>query len=99
MAQLTLTFAQIAVHAGFKPGPDGKFNLPAEQNTADALALAAAALVGEWKPGDPQLHITLTGMGPVWGHLAIAHSLHGRCVKLTYAAPNAPEIVIWRHGA
>lgn len=43
--------------------------------------------------------VTLTGAGPVWGHLVIAHALHGRVPTLTYAAPNAPDITVWAHGA
>ena len=100
MTNMTLTFNQIAFQAGFTPGPDGKLNLPATQDAADALASAAVTLVGgDWNPGDDTVAVILTGAGPVWGHLAIAHALHGRAVKLTYAAPNAPAIVIFGHGA
>lgn len=98
MQNVVLTFNEIADRAGFQPGPDGKFNLPATQETADALARAATDLVGEWTPGMERTEATLTGAGPVWGYLAIAHALHGRVVKLTYAAPNA-EIVVFGHGA
>jgi hypothetical protein len=95
----TLDFAAIAAAAGFEPGPGGRLNLPAEQATADALARAALDLA-PWQPGDGPMDVTLTGAGPVWGHLAIAHALHGRARKLTYAAPNAPEgIVVFNHGA
>lgn len=97
---MVLTFNEIAAKAGFIPGPDGKLNLPAEQATADALAAAAIALLPDWQPGDDALTaVTLTGAGPVWGHLAIAHALHGRVQGLRYAAPNAPEIWVFRHGA
>jgi len=98
MTPLTLTFTAIAAQAGFVPGPDGKLNLPATQETADALASAATALLPEWTPGDQPMTLTLTGAGPVWGYLTIAHALHGRVAKLIYAAPNAPEIVIFSHG-
>lgn len=99
MTTKTLTFVQIANEAGFTPQTDGKLNLPAKQETANVLAQAAVTLVGgEWKPGDDVVDVVLTGAGPVWGHLAIAHALHGRARKLTYAAPNAPEIVIFGHG-
>lgn len=95
---MILNFADIAAAAGFAPGADGKLNLPATQDTADALARAAADLLPAWQPGDAALTATLTGAGPVWGHLAIAHALHGRVVRLIYAAPNAPEIKIFSHG-
>lgn len=98
MQNVTLTFNEIAAKAGFTPGADGKLNLPATQETADALARAATDLVGEWTPGMERTEATLTGAGPIWGYLAIAHALHGRVVKLTYAAPNA-EIVMFGHGA
>ena len=95
---MTLDFADIAAAAGFAPGPDGRLNLPATQETADALALAALSLA-PWAPGDAPMDVVLTGAGPVWGHLCIAHALHGRARTLTYAAPNAPEgIVVFRHG-
>lgn len=97
MRTMTLTIAEVAAAAGFVPGADGKLNLPATQQTADALAAAAVALIGEWKPGDEGTEVVLTGAGPVWGYLAIAHALHGRVVRLTYAAPNA-TIVVFSHG-
>jgi hypothetical protein len=95
---LTLTFNQIAAQAGFAPGSDGKLSLPATQETADALAAASVALLPAWTPGDAPMAMTLTGAGPVWGYLAIAHALHGRVARLVYAAPNAPEIVVFSHG-
>jgi hypothetical protein len=93
----TLEFQEIAREAGFEPGADGKFNLPATQRTADALAAAAVRLVGEWEPGDEPVSLNLTGPGPVWGYLVIAHALHGRVVELVYSAPNA-TIVVFSHG-
>ena len=96
----TLTFADIAAVAGHLPAPDGRLNLPADQATADALAAAARQLAlggkAEWEPGDPAIDVTLTGAGPVWGYLAIAHGLHGVARRLTYAAPNA-QIEIYAH--
>jgi hypothetical protein len=95
---VTVHFVNVAERAGFVPGPDGKLNLPPTQDTADRLAAAAAAMVGgEWHPGDDRFDVVLTGAGPVWGHLAIAHALHGRVVRLMYEAPNA-SIVIFSHG-
>jgi hypothetical protein len=98
MRDLTLTFTEIAATAGHVPGADGKLNLPATQETADALAASASTLLGPWSPGDEPARVTLTGAGPTWGYLCIAHALHGRAVELVYAAPNAPAISVWRHG-
>lgn len=103
MQKITLKFEDIARKAGFEPAADGKLNLPATQDTADRLASVANSCLygdatgGEWAPGDPPVTVTLTGAGPVWGYLAIAHALHGRCAQLIYAAPNA-TIVVWSHG-
>jgi hypothetical protein len=95
---MILNFIDIAARAGFVPGADGKLSLPAGQETADALAAASVSLLPEWQPGDAPLAVTLTGPGPVWGYLAIAHALHGRVAKLVYAAPNAPEVRVYSHG-
>lgn len=98
MTMTTIDFSDVAAQAGFAPGADGRLNLPATQATADALARAALDLA-PWSPGDPAQDVTLTGAGPVWGHLAIAHALHGRARRLTYSAPNAPDgIRIFSHG-
>lgn len=83
-------------------GVDGKVNLPATDDVALALGAAALtiALGGKtsWSPGDPiPDSVTLTGPGPVWGYLAIAHSLHGCVPALYYSAPNA-TIKIYGHG-
>lgn len=102
MKSVTMTFQDIASEAGFAPGADGKLNLPPNQDTADRLAKASEACVqravGEWQPGDERVMVTLTGAGPVWGYLTIAHALHGRCAALQYAAPNSDPIVVFRHG-
>ena len=95
---IILNFTDIAAKAGFAPGPDGKLNLPATQDTAIALGAAAVALLPVWNPGDDPVDVMLSGPGPVWGYLTIAHSLHGRVRTLIYAAPNAPAIVVFSHG-
>jgi hypothetical protein len=95
----TFTFFDIAARAGFSPAADGKLNLPATQETADALAAAALELAGPWVPGSPKASATITGAGPVWGFLAIAHALHGRFARLQYAAPNTDgPITVFNHG-
>lgn len=93
-----IDFTAVANAAGFPLGPDGRLNLPANQDTADRLASAALAALPPWSPGDSPLTVTLTGGGPVWGHLVIAHALHGRAAKLVYSAPNAPAITVFNHG-
>ena len=97
--QTTLDFTAIAAKAGFETGADGRLNLPATQETADALARSALAMLPPFVPcGDAPIAVTLTGAGPVWGHLCIAHALHGRAAKLVYSAPNAPAITVFAHG-
>ena len=95
---IILNFTDIASAAGFTPGADGKLNLPATQATADALGAAAVGLLPAWTPGDAPIDVTLSGPGPVWGYLTIAHSLHGRVRTLVYAAPNTPAIIVFSHG-
>ena len=99
MDNVTLHFEQISHRAGFQTGTDGRLNLPPTQLAADALCHAALSLLPQWEPGSPAIAVTLTGAGPVWGHLAIAHALHGRAARLSYVAPNTPDpIVIFNHG-
>lgn len=99
MKTMTLDFTAIAQHAGFEPTADGRLNLPASQSTADDLANAALEMAGEWKIGDAPLAVTLTGAGPIWAYLRIAHALHGRAVRLDYAAPNVDGgICVFTHG-
>ena len=95
---VTIDFAEVAARAGFTAGPDGRLNLPPEQRTCDKLAKAARGIIGSWAPGDPAVELVLTGAGPVWGHLAIAHGLNGIAHRLRYAAPNCPEVQIWGVG-
>jgi hypothetical protein len=41
--------------------------------------------------------VTLTGQGPIWLYLRIAHSLHGKVRKLCYDSPVTGELVIFDH--
>ncbi len=41
--------------------------------------------------------VTLTGPGPVWLYLKIAHALHGRARKLVYRSPVTGDITIFDH--
>lgn len=41
--------------------------------------------------------VTLTGQGPIWLYLKIAHTLHGKVRKLCYDSPVTGEIIIFDH--
>lgn len=41
--------------------------------------------------------VVLTGAGPVWLYLKIAHALHGRAKRLIYRSPVTGDIVIFDH--
>ncbi len=41
--------------------------------------------------------ITLTGQGPVWLYLRLAHALHGKAVKLSYNSPVTGDVLIFDH--
>lgn len=41
--------------------------------------------------------VTLTGPGPVWLYLAVAHTLHGVAKSLSYDSPVTGRVVIFSH--
>jgi len=41
--------------------------------------------------------VKLTGAGPVWLYLKIAHALHGKVLKLVYDSPASGEVVVFDH--
>jgi len=41
--------------------------------------------------------VKLTGPGPVWLYLRIAHALHGKALKLIYDSPASGEVVVFDH--
>jgi CRISPR-associated DxTHG motif protein len=43
--------------------------------------------------------VVLTGQGPIWLYLAIAHALHGVARRLLFSSPTTGEIVIFDHTA
>lgn len=51
----------------------------------------ARALAGEGRT------VVLTGAGPVWLYLKIAHALHGRARRLVCSSPVTGEVVIFDH--
>lgn len=42
-------------------------------------------------------YVTLTGAGPVWLYLRIAHALHGKAKSLTYDSPVTGRVLIFNH--
>lgn len=42
-------------------------------------------------------NITLTGSGPIWLYLRIAHALHGKARSLTYTSPVTDKVTIFDH--
>jgi len=52
---------------------------------------AALAMAGEGK------EVVLTGAGPVWLYLKLAHALHGKARRLVYRSPAAGDVVIFDH--
>jgi len=41
--------------------------------------------------------VVLTGRGPIWLYLRLAHTLHGVARTLAYRAPEAGEVRIFNH--
>jgi len=56
------------------------------QYVADAVAQAGSGNV-----------VKVTGAGPVWLYLSIAHALHGKALKLLYESPASGEVMIFNH--
>lgn len=41
--------------------------------------------------------IVLTGRGPIWLYLKVAHALHGRVKRLIYNSPVTGDVAIFDH--
>jgi hypothetical protein len=41
--------------------------------------------------------VALTGAGPVWLYLRLAHALHGKCRSLSYDSPVTGPVLIFNH--
>jgi hypothetical protein len=41
--------------------------------------------------------VVLTGQGPIWLYLKIAHALHGKARKLMYRSPVTGDVTIFDH--
>lgn len=57
----------------------------------DAYVADAKRLAGEGND------VVLTGAGPVWLYLKIAHALHGKCRTLRYRSPASGDVEIFNH--
>jgi hypothetical protein len=66
---------------------------PDAAKLADLAQYAAKAqeLAGEGKV------VILTGQGPIWLYLKIAHALHGKAGKLIYRSPVTGDVTIFDH--
>jgi len=49
------------------------------------------------KAGQGDHTVVLTGAGPIWLYLKIAHALHGKVSKLIYNSPTTGDLVIFDH--
>ena len=45
----------------------------------------------------PGADVVLTGRGPIWLYLRLAHALHGSARTLAYRSPEAGDIPIFDH--
>jgi hypothetical protein len=63
----------------------------AKLSELDAYIQRAKELAGEGN------EVVLTGAGPVWLYLKIAHALHGKAKKLIYRSPVTGDVVIFDH--
>jgi len=57
----------------------------------DDYVLKALRLAGEGN------EIVLTGQGPIWLYLKIAHALHGKARRLVYRSPVTGDVLIFDH--
>lgn len=54
------------------------------------------SLIEEGRAGEGN-EVVLTGAGPVWLYLKIAHALHGKARRLIYRSPVTGDVVIFDH--
>lgn len=65
-----------------------------EKAKLDELALYVQKAVELASSGK---NVILTGPGPVWLYLKIAHALHGKAKKLVYRSPVTGDVIIFDH--
>ena len=68
--------------------PDGE---NARQERLVEYERRARELAGEGRD------VVLTGRGPIWLYLRLAHALHGVVRTLTYRAPEAGDVLVFDH--
>lgn len=67
------------------------FTKNAKLKDLDTYIQKALSLAGEGND------VVLTGAGPVWLYLKIAHALHGKARRLIYRSPVTGDVVIFDH--
>ncbi len=67
------------------------FTKNAKLKDLDTYIQKALLLAGEGND------VVLTGAGPVWLYLKIAHALHGKARRLIYRSPVTGDVVIFDH--
>lgn len=70
---------------------EGFYNNTAKLADLETYIRKAKDLAGEGSD------VVLTGAGPVWLYLKIAHALHGKARKLIYRSPVTGDVVIFDH--
>ncbi len=63
----------------------------AKLSDLDLYIQQALTLAGEGN------EVILTGAGPVWLYLKVAHALHGKTRKLIYRSPVTGDVIIFDH--
>ena len=63
----------------------------AKLSDLDSYIQKAKELAGEGN------NVVLTGAGPVWLYLKIAHALHGEARSLVYRSPVTGDVVVFNH--
>lgn len=57
----------------------------------DKYEAAVSAVAGEGQD------VILTGAGPVWLYLRLAHALHGKVRRLSYRSPVTGDVLVFDH--
>lgn len=65
-------------------------------DAAKLADLASYVSKAEELAGEGQI-VVLTGQGPIWLYLKIAHALHGKARKLIYRSPVTGDVTIFNH--
>ena len=63
----------------------------AKLSELESYVAKAVSLAGEGND------VLLTGAGPVWLYLKVAHALHGKATRLIYRSPVTGDVVIFDH--